>query len=132
MLHHCLKCAASVVLPDGQRFNVCPECGAVQAKIGAELPATDRPLSRLATASQAVENDSASPAHIAPRAKASGIALFAWASTLICTCGAALYAAVALSAATGAPQQAAAAAIACAAVIIPYVFSRALDRITQR
>lgn len=132
MLHHCLKCSASVVLPDGQRFNVCPECGAVQAKIGAELPAVDRPLSRLAPASRAVEKDEATPANLPPRSKASGIALFAWASTLICTCGSALYAAVALSAATSAPQQAAAAAIACAAVIIPYVFSRALDRVTQR
>lgn len=132
MLHHCLKCAASVVLPDGQRFNVCPECGAVQAKISAELPAVDRRLSRPATASRAVENDEASPVHLAPRSKASGIALFAWAITLLCACGAALYAAVALSAATSAPQQAAAAAIACAAVIIPYVFSRALDRVTQR
>ncbi len=132
MLHHCLKCAASVVLPDGQRFNVCPECGAVQAKIGAELPADDRPLSRPAKLSRAVENDPAPPAQITPHPKASGIALFAWAVTLICACGAALYAAVALSAATSAPQQAAAAAIACAAVIIPYVFSRALDRMTQR
>ena len=132
MLHHCLKCAASVVLPDGQRFDVCPECGAVQAKIGAALPAVDRPLSRPAPASRAVESDPTSPASIAPRLRASGIALFAWAITLICTCGAAVYAAVALSAATSAPQQAAAAAIACAAVIIPYVFSRALDRITQR
>lgn len=132
MLHHCLKCAASVALPDGQRFNVCPECGAVQAKIGAELPAVDRPLSQLATPSRAVENDEATTADKASRSKASGIALFAWATTLICACGAALYAAVALFAATSAPQHAAAAAIACAAVIIPYVFSRALDRMTQR
>ena len=37
--HECLKCHATVELPDGRALNVCPHCGAIQAKlVAAQLP----------------------------------------------------------------------------------------------
>lgn len=132
MQHRCLKCAAPITLPDAQRFNVCPECGAVQAKVSVELQALDEQLSQPSSAPKplALAMHTALPtAHSSP---ASGLAMAAWAMSLLCALAAALYAVVALAAATSAPQQAAAAATACAAAIIPYVCSRAIDRLTQR
>ena len=35
--HQCLKCHATVDLPDGHTLNVCPQCGAVQAKVAAAI-----------------------------------------------------------------------------------------------
>ena len=35
--HQCLKCHATVDLPDGHTLNVCPQCGAIQAKVAAAV-----------------------------------------------------------------------------------------------
>lgn len=55
---------------------------------------------------------------------------FSWIITLIATCFAALGLCFGLAVSNGAPQQAAVAAIAAASVIIPYVFTRAIEGIS--
>lgn len=42
---NCLKCNHPVDLPDGHKLNVCPACGAIQAKVRAALATKSAPVS---------------------------------------------------------------------------------------
>lgn len=55
---------------------------------------------------------------------------FCWIITLICCIIAGLTLVATMTSSNGAPQEAAGAAIACAVVVIPYVFTRAVTELS--
>jgi hypothetical protein len=63
--------------------------------------------------------------------RASGVAKFFWVVALIGAIIGGLIGIGGVAMAQGAPQEAAAAAIGCLTVIVPYVFARAIDELTR-
>ncbi len=75
-----------------------------------------------------------SAAPVAPRTdrRASGAAKFFWVISILAGVGAGAIGFLTIATATGAPQEAAGAAIACLIAIVPYVVARGIDELTRR
>lgn len=116
----CFHCGANV----GAYDKTCGSCG--KGLSGAALLAANRPAVPPAAARSPLHrNDS----HPAPTM--SGAAKFFWAMAIVGAVFGALQLVMGEASATGAPQQAASAAMACATAVVPYVLARAVDELTR-
>lgn len=69
---------------------------------------------------------------VASRGKPSGVAKVFWVVSIVCAVLGGIVGIGGVAAASGAPQEASAAAIGCLITIAPYVFARGIDELTRR
>ena len=112
MQHQCLKCLATNELPDGYRFNACTHCGAIQ---------TDAELQIQTALTAAIDNAKSTATAATRSATTRPFLRFCWLITLLCCLVVTML--LMLSTLT--------APIAAALIIIPYVFSRAVEGLTK-
>jgi hypothetical protein len=134
MKYQCVKCLVWTELPEAQQLNVCPSCGAVQSKVHDEY------RTRAAAEVEKAKRQQppwTPPVELAPpiievAPKKSPVVAFFWLLCLFASIVAGLFTLWAMHKATSAPQEAAAAAMGCVMVIIPYVFTRAVEGLASR
>jgi hypothetical protein len=101
----------------------CPHCGGVIDSLDKTCPHCQRGLTGKAMLSQTYVTET--------RARSRTVAKIFWVVSILCTMVGVVIGIGGVAAASGAPQEAAAAAIGCLIVVAPYVFARGVDELIR-